>query len=427
MGGELRPNPTREASAGSAIAISAEHARRFLVRRHLLAPPRSLPAEPASVLKVIERLGLLQFDPIDVPGARSHDIVLHSRIKGYRRGWLEQYLYGGDRQLIELYNKSLNILPISELPCYRVSWDVYAPRSAAFLKEQEKLATAILARIEQEGPLSTSAFDDLKDVIDWWWAPTRTARAVMEALFVTGRLGIARRDGNRRYYDLIERLVPDERLSQRESVEAGRRHRMLSLFRATGLTSPLSSTLREAMYAIGKREERARWAAELVEEGVLLPVEVEGLRGVQYILAEEKSILDAAAKPLGQTSLGVIFIGPLDPLLWDRGLLRRLWSFDYLWEIYTPEARRRWGYYVLPIVYGDHFIGRIEPRFERSTRTVRIVGITFEDGLAAIENRRFVRALGEAVEAYRLFVGAETVTWPRSKIGRVLAASSSAR
>src|ERR671915_236130 len=98
------------------LAISADHAKRFLVTRHLLAPPRSLPAKPESVLTVVERMGLLQFDPLEVPGARNHDLVLHARVAGYRREWCEQWLYGPDRRMIEIYNKSLNLVPIWELP-----------------------------------------------------------------------------------------------------------------------------------------------------------------------------------------------------------------------------------------------------------------------------------------------------------------------
>ncbi len=401
------------------VTISPDHARRFLVRRHMLAPPRSLPAKSESVLKVVERLGLLQFDPIDVPGARSHDIALHARIADYRRGWCEEWLYGEDRRLIELYNKSLNILPMSELPLYRVTWDLYAPgMGARILREQADVATAILARVEAEGPLSTAAFVDRKETVDWWWAPTRVARAVLEALFVAGRLGIARREGNRRYYDLIERLVPAQRLAERAPEEAGRRHRLLSLFRATGMTNPTGGTLGEPLYRVGKVAERTRWTAELVEEDVLLPLAVDGLRGIRYILAEERSILDAAADPVGQPPPGISFVAPLDPLVWDRPVLRELWGFDWMWEIYVPEARRRWGYYVLPILYGDRFAGRIEPRYERSTRTLRIIGISFEDRHAAMEDPRFLPALAEAVEAYRTFVGADQLTWPRSRPGR---------
>ena len=99
-----------------------ERPRRFLVRRHLLAPPRSLPADPSSVRTVVERLGSLQFDPLEVPGARNHDLVLHARIDGYRREWCDQLLYGPGRRLIELYNKSLNMVPMHELPHYRIAW-----------------------------------------------------------------------------------------------------------------------------------------------------------------------------------------------------------------------------------------------------------------------------------------------------------------
>ncbi|HEX2142455.1 MAG TPA: crosslink repair DNA glycosylase YcaQ family protein, partial [Candidatus Limnocylindria bacterium] len=195
------------------IEVSAEQARRFLVSRHLLDPPRSLPAEPESVLRVVDRLGILQFDPLEVPGARNHDLVLHARIAGYDRSWLDRWLYGPDRRFIEVYNKSLNILPIGELPHYRLAWERadqhYRDR---ILRDQAQVAEAIVEQIRADGPLSTAAFRQHNHAIDWWWAPTSAARAVMEALFVTGRLGISRREGNRRYYDLIERLVPAELL-----------------------------------------------------------------------------------------------------------------------------------------------------------------------------------------------------------------------
>src|SRR5438309_1232802 len=105
--------------------VSAEQARRFLIRRHLLDPPRALPADPASVLTAIARLGSFQFDPLEVPGARNHDLVLHARIANYRRGWCEQWLYGpaAERRLFEAYNKSLNILPLDELHYYRIAWE----------------------------------------------------------------------------------------------------------------------------------------------------------------------------------------------------------------------------------------------------------------------------------------------------------------
>jgi uncharacterized protein YcaQ len=399
--------------------ISADHARRFLVRRHLLDPPRSLPAEPASVLSVIERIGSVQFDPIEVPGARNHDLVLHNRIAGYRREWTDGWLYGNDRQLTELYNKSLNILPIGELPFYRLAWDHAATRyDAGVLREHAETAAAILDRIRNDGPLSTDAFRHLAGRIDWWWAETPVARAVMEALFVTGRIGIARRDGNRRHYDLVERLVPAAVLARRVTKAESMKHRLLSRHRAVGLMAVGGGS--DLITGTGTAADRARITAELIEEGILVPVQVEGLRQHRHVLAEEVPILEATASE-DETAASVAFLAPLDPLVWDRRLLATLFGFDYTWEIYTPAVKRRFGYYAQPLLFGDRLVGRVEPRFERATRTLRVLGIWFEDGFEPMHEPGFLTALRDAVEDYRRFVGARGVTWPRSNPGRRLA------
>src|SRR2546427_7832246 len=116
--------------------ISPDVARRYLVLRHFLAPPRSLPAEPASVMRVIERLGSVQFDPLDIAG-RNHDLVLLARVNGYRRQWTDDLLYR-ERTVYETYNKGLSLVPTSELPWYRVSWDLYRERfETATFREHE--------------------------------------------------------------------------------------------------------------------------------------------------------------------------------------------------------------------------------------------------------------------------------------------------
>jgi uncharacterized protein YcaQ len=117
----------------------------------------------------------------------------------------------------------------------------------------------------------------------------------------------------------------------------------------------------------------------------------------------------------------VTFLAPLDPIVWDRRLLRSLWSFDYLWEVYVPEAKRRWGYYVLPMLFGDRFVGRIEPRLDRTTKTLNILAIWFEPGFEPVESSGFIDALRAAIEAYRSFVGATKVVWPRTRPGRDIA------
>jgi len=404
--------------------ISADHARRFLVRRHLLDPPRSLPAKPESVLRAVDRLGSLQFDPLEVPGARNHDLVLHNRIAGYQREWCERWLYGKDRRLIELYNKSLNILPADELPFYRLAWDRSANRYREFLAQHDGLANRIRDHIREGGPVSTASFRDVEDRIQWWWdnsvaTSTKAARAVMEALFVVGELGISRRDGNRRFYDLIERLVPAEMLDMHASEADQLRHRILSRHRGVGLMAVGGAG--ELVLGTGSAADRARTTAGLVEEGTLVAVEVEGFKEARHVLADELPTLEATAAPPASATPSVSFLAPLDPLMWDRRLVKGLFGFAYIWEVYVPAPKRRHGYYVLPLLFGDRLIGRIEPRYERATHTLRIAGIWFEVGIRPMEEPNFIPALADALDAYRRFIGAGSVTWPRTKLGRDLA------
>ena len=408
------------------LRLSADHARRFLVRRHLLDPPRSLPAEAESVLRVVDRLGSLQFDPLEVPGARNHDLVLHARIAGYRRDWCDRWLYGppAERRLIELYNKSLNILPMEELPFYRAAWERWRDDlEKGVLREHAELVATILGRVERDGHLSTDAFRDVEHRVEWWWdsdgsTSTRAAKAVMEALFVIGRLGIARREGSRRHYDLIERLVPAELLEQHADVHDQHRHRLLSRHRGVGLMAVGGAS--ELVNGTGSAAERSRLTQQLVADGVLRPVAVEGLREVRFLLANELPLLEGNAAP-AEAPPSVSFLAPLDPLMWDRRLIRTLFGFDYTWEVYTPAAKRRFGYYALPILFGDRLIGRIEPRLTRASRILRIAGIWFNGGFGPMEEPHFVPALRQALEAYRRFVGATSVTWPRTRPGRDLA------
>ncbi len=406
--------------------LSADHARRFLVSRHLLDPPRSLPAEPESVLRVIDRIGSLQFDPLEVPGARNHDLVLQARIDGYRREWADQWLYASreERRLIELYNKMLSILPITELPYYRLSWAEGVTNYAEFLNEQRDLADRIRDHIRETGPVSTAAFRDHDHLINWWWdsnqpPSTRAARAVMEAMFVAGELGISRREGSRRFYDLVERLVPADLLAEHAPEPEQIRHRLISRHRGVGLMAEGGAG--ELLWGTGTAAERKRMTAELIDDGTLIPVRVEGLKQIRHVLGDELPILETTALPDADRTQAVSFLAPLGPMLWDRRLVRDLFGFDYIWEVYVPAPKRRHGYYVLPILFGDRLVGRIEPRFERKTRTLQIVGVWFEDGFRPMEEPHFVPALSEALRAYRSFVGASKLTWPRTRLGRELA------
>jgi uncharacterized protein len=412
----------------SPIRIDRATARRFLVTRHLLAPPRSLPPDPSSVKTVVERLGSLQFDPLDVTG-RNHDLVLAARIAGYRRAWTDALLYE-ERWLYEAYNKGLSLLPTSELPYYRINWDrERADHGARTFVEHAELVAELLDRIRREGPLSSTDVEP-RAAIDWYWRPTNQVRAILEALAEAGVLALARREGNRRVYDLTERLFPADLLTERRTEVEQRRHKLLSRYRAHGLLGASGGQAEIWLGTGPTAKDRYARRDELVEAGELVPVEVDEVRGLRFVLGAEVGLLEAAASAVAAgdaAARGLACIAPLDPLVWDRHLLRSLFDFDYVWEVYVPAAKRRWGYYVLPILWGDRFVGRIEPRAERASGTLRIAGLWWEDGFDPLEHEAFADDLAEALVAHARFTGMRRVTWPRAVRHRTLGALVRAR
>ncbi len=381
-------------------------------------------------MAVFDRLGSVQFDPLDICG-RNHDLVLLARVAGYRRSWTDELLYGEGRRLFEAYNKGLSLLPVAELPWYRQTWDrERVVHEGGAFDEHAPLVEELLDRIRTNGPLSTADVEP-RAAIEWYWRPTNQVRAILEALAEAGILGIRRRDGNRRVYDLVERLLPPSLLARREPELDQRKHRLLSRFRAHGLLGRAGSA--ELWYgtAPGKSRSdgvptRGELRDQLVEDGALMPVSVEAVRGERFVPAASAPLLDQAEREVatgrtpGDATPGASFLAPLDPLAWDRQLLAALFDFDYVWEVYVPAPKRRWGYYVLPILFGDRLVGRIEPRLERRTGTLRIAGLWWEPGFEPLEEPGFGDAFAGALDALRQFGGVERVAWPTATRHRPL-------
>lgn len=403
---------TKNLHAGSVLQVKvpAEAARRFLVARHFLAPARSLAGGLDGVLEVLRKLGSIQFDPIAVAG-RNHDLVLHARVAGYQPAWCD-VLYER-REIFEATNKAMSLVSAGEFPWFRHVMGRKGPRfHAAVLADNAAVAERVLERIRAEGPLSSHDFErETGPTKDWFGMAENAVRAVLEADTVMGVIGLARRVGNRRYYDLLERLLPAELLAQEVPEREQLRHKLLSRYRAHGLLgaggaggtfdriAPPNSTPQHT----GRNELRE----ELVELGALVSVDVEGVRGKRFVLSEELALLQAPPA----TTPSVAFIAPFDSLLWDNALVASLFDFDYVWEGFFPPAKRRWGYYVLPIVFGDRFVGRFEPRIDRDRARVEVLNVWWEDGFAPHRVDGFVDAMRDALHAYLRFAGADRLEW----------------
>jgi uncharacterized protein len=390
------------------VNVTAEAARRFLVARHFLAPARSLQGGTDAVLEVFRRLGSIQFDPIAVAG-RNHDLVLHARVDGYEPEWSD--LLYEQRQVFEAYNKGLSLVPTSEFPWFR---GTASRRSHALIAENRDVADRVLARIRTDGPLSSLDFErEHGPTKDWFGMPTNVVRAVLEAACVTGVLGLARREGNRRYYDLVERLLPASVLEHEVPLSEQLRHKLLSRYRAHGLLGLGGGG--DVFSGLGSAKPnpelgqpgRTAMREQLVEAGDLVPVQIEGLRGKRLVVRDEVDLLQTAPEP----PPSVAFIPPFDALVWDRPFLGSLFGFDYVWELFVPPAKRRWGWYVLPILFRDRFVGRIEPRIQREEGRVQVLDVWWEDGFDARRIAGFVDAMREALEAYATFARTSGVEW----------------
>jgi uncharacterized protein YcaQ len=227
-------------------------------------------------------------------------------------------------------------------------------------------------------------------------------------------LGLVRRDGNRRYYDVIERLLPKKVLAKEIPLREQLRHKMLSRYRAHGLLG--ASAGFDIFQGLGAAKPVGKYAhhpgrvslqQELVDRGDLVPVEIEGLRGRRFVIREDVALLESAPEPPPSVAL----LAPFDALVWDRKFLRALFDFEYVWELFHPPEKRRWGWYVLPIVFRDRFVGRIEPRIDRETARLEVLNLWWEDGFAPRREDGFVDAFRDALSAYLRFAGATRLEW----------------
>lgn len=340
-----------------------------------------------SVAAALAHHGYVQIDPINVCG-RMHDLILRPRVKGYREGDLMRFLHGADederpqrpelRTAFEHHLPSTGILAALEAeawPYLRRAMRERTRRTSAWsgrlTPREAELAKRILDALDERGPLGSDAVDDPRPGRRAWGAAT-LVKATLQKLFFHGRVLIARREAGRRLYDLPERVLPAAILARPEAKpeETTRWEALLKL--------------RQRRLAVLKRVELAA-AADRVQ-----PVRIEGAKGLVYCLREDAAALDAASGEEGAggengngSASRPRLLAPLDPLIYDRVLARRLWDFEYTWEVYTPPAKRLRGYYALPLLAGAELVGHVDPKADRKAGRLAVAGSEVRRGHAA--------------------------------------------
>jgi uncharacterized protein len=367
------------------MTLSREEARRVAVRAAGLAGGVS------SVREVAETLGGLQLDPTNAV-ERSHLLVLWSRLGPFDRGELDRLLWT-ERALFEY---SAFIYPVRDLSVHAArmraypSDDVLGPARArkvhGWLEANVEFERYVLAELRRRGPLRSRELED-RSLVPWsssGWTSGKNVSQMLEFLWGQGKVLVAGRDGGERVWDLSGRVLPQ--LGEVEPLDrwAGQRGRALVSARAAGVWQPFSWWRRAAR--------------ELAESGAVERVQIEGLAGEWY--AHPDALADDGWEP------GVTLLSPFDPLIRDRERTQALWDFEFRLEIYVPKAKRRHGYFVLPLLDGDELVGRIDPLFDRKTGRLVVNAVHPEPG------RRKLR-LEEPLERLATFLGATAIELPR--------------
>ena len=367
------------------LPLTPTAARRFA--RHALG----LEAAHASIAAALAHHGYVQIDPINVCG-RMHDLILRNRVDGYREGDLFRFLHGETNQMLagtarsafEQHVPDTGILvafPLDAWPYLQAAMQRRSRlpgRWAGRLTPREReVATEVLAAITARGPLGSEDFDDDRRARAVWGA-ANLVKATLQKLFFHGRLLIAGRAGNRRRYDLPERVLPAAVLSQ-PAADPEETHRWTVLLK-----------LRQRRLTTLKRNDLPA-VADMVQ-----PLAVAGCPPL-YCLRTDLPLLEAAAREdaADRVRPPALLLAPLDPIIYDRALTRVLWDFHYTWEAYTPPIRRVRGYYALPVLADTTLVGHIEPRADREQGSLLVLSRRIRRGHALTPALRvFARWLG---------------------------------
>ncbi len=383
------------------IPATREDVKRLSVYKQGLheRPPATNPAE---LKRIIERIGLLQLDSISVV-ARSHYLVMLARAGLYDPAELDHLLDSGF--LFETWAHAMCQLPSAHYPWYQAYIQQKRLKESGWQIDRldidmKPIIEHVFEAIRENGPMSSKEFEsERRGEGGWWnWKPTKVA---LEYLFDYGELMVSHRVKFQRYYDLPERVLTRHDFRLDKSIDDFRRWTIENGLRHIGI----ATANQVADYYRQPKRAAAAILADMLEAGEALPVAVADWDAQAYIHREDLPLLEqiqAGAHEPRQT----LFLSPFDNLFWDRGRDEMLWDFFYRIEVYTPKAKRVYGYYVMPILHGCELIGRIDPKVDRKKKRLILNNLHLERGIKL--NGALYRGLIGAIEEFMAFHGCES-------------------
>ena len=361
------------------MKISNLQARQFLLHRHGLLGKHLFHGKDG-VMSYIKSVGCIQYDPVNICG-RNADIALNSRIKGYKAEMLYDLLYK-DRRLIDYFDKNLAIFPVEDLPIFlrdKLGDGTYASAYNDRGGEAvERIKPLITQLINERGHISAKDVGVDETIVWDWGAMSSLPRAALESMYFRGELIVHHKKGTIKSYAFTKDHVPPDILNAAMPFKTAGECIAWRVKRRIGAVGMLWNKASDAWLGLKlKAAERNAAFGKLLDDGTIFEVSVEGLETPLYVLEDEREMLESVLPAKG-VAARTEFIAPLDCLMWDRNLIEALFGFRYKWEIYTPQEQRKYGPYVLPILHGNSFVGRVDAA--RKDRQLVINNIWTESG-----------------------------------------------
>lgn len=401
--------------------ITAAQARRLLLEAQGLTGRADGAADHARVYRLIERMGFVQIDTISVV-ERAHHLILASRLDAYRperlAGLLER-----ERSLFEHWTHDASAIPTAWFAHWKPRFERYRRRDpqrawwkARMGPEPKRIIAEVLDRIERDGPIMSRDIESPRDEPtgiedEWWrWKPHKCA---LEHLWRCGELAVARRVNFQKVYDLTRRVLPHGHAAGPPGEDEHVEWACASALERLGCATPRE--LAAFWNAITLAQARA-WCDAALRGGRIVPVEVQAADGSRPRLAVAFHDWRGRLESAGRAPRRARLLCPFDPVLRDRERTSRLFNFDYRFEAFVPAAKRRFGYYVMPVLDGEQLVARVDPKFDRARGILRLRRVWWEPGVRvtpALEAR-----FDAAVDRLARFLGADSWSIGRRSVNR---------
>jgi len=381
------------------INITKDEARKYLFKYQHLYNPRKLESDE-EILSFIRKVGCIQYDPLKTT-ARNADLVLQSRCKNYSENTLYRLLYE-KRQLLDGWDKNMSVWSVGDWPYFERKRKVYREKYDKRAHELNPVREIVIRMIERNGYASSKDINGNQKV-EWSWAPTSIARATLESMYHCGELVIHHKEGTRKYYGSSENLLALSILNEPDPNNQLDEFHKWYVKRRIGSIGLLWNKYSEAWLGSHlKKEERTQSIKRLIDKEQITEVKIAGIGEPFYLAKKDLEILYDNEK-FNEASL----IAPLDNLIWDRNLILKIFDFDYKWEVYTPVKKRKYGYYVLPIIYKERFIGRCEPIIDPKNRELVIKNWWWEKDI--VVNKDMTDALARCFRDFAEFLDVKKI------------------